>query len=122
MGSRPRCRETSPARWFARSRGAEGRRQQQRRSGRGGSCRARRRSYRQHGGLSAMKLKVQTLDAKAAGDIELNDEIFGLEPRADILFRVVNWQLANRRAPARAARERSEVARARNRTRLTSSH
>lgn len=58
-----------------------------------------------------MKLKVQTLDAKAAGDIELNDEIFGLEPRADILFRVVNWQLANRRAPARAARERSDVAR-----------
>src|SRR3546814_17618577 len=56
-----------------------------------------------------MKLKVQTLDAKAAGDIELNDEIFGLEPRADILFRVVNWQLANRRAPARAARERSDV-------------
>jgi len=58
-----------------------------------------------------MKLKVQTLDAASAGDIELNDEIFGLEPRADILFRVVNWQLANRRAPARAARERSDVAR-----------
>ena len=58
-----------------------------------------------------MKLKVQTLEAKAAGDIELNDEIFGLEPRGDILFRVVNWQLANRRAPARAARERSDVAR-----------
>src|SRR3546814_8653507 len=58
-----------------------------------------------------MKLKVQTLDAKAAGDIELNDELFGLEPRADILFRVVNWPLANRRAPARAARERSDVAR-----------
>lgn len=58
-----------------------------------------------------MKLKVQTLDATAAGDIELNDEIFGLEPRADILFRVVNWQLANRRGQARGARERSEVAR-----------
>lgn len=58
-----------------------------------------------------MKLKVQTLDATAAGEIELNDEVFGLEPRADILFRVVNWQLANRRAPARAARERSDVAR-----------
>src|SRR3546814_8225192 len=40
--------------------------------------------------------------------IELNDEIFGLEPRADILFRVVNWQLANRRGQARGARERSE--------------
>ena len=58
-----------------------------------------------------MKVKVQTLDAKAGGDIELNDEIFAVEPRADILHRVVTWQLVNRRAPARAARERSEVAR-----------
>ena len=58
-----------------------------------------------------MKVKVQTLDAKAGGDLELNDEIFGVEPRADILHRVVTWQLVNRRAPARAARERSDVAR-----------
>jgi len=58
-----------------------------------------------------MKVKVQTLDAKAAGDIELNDEIYGLEARADILHRVVTWQLANRRGYARAARERSDVAR-----------
>ncbi len=58
-----------------------------------------------------MKLKVQTLDAKAGGDIELNDEVFGVEPRADILHRVVTWQLENRRAPARAARERSDVSR-----------
>ena len=58
-----------------------------------------------------MKVKVQTLDAKAGGDIELNDEIFAVEPRADILHRVVTWQLINRRAPARAARERSDVAR-----------
>ena len=58
-----------------------------------------------------MKVKVQTLDAKAGGDLELNDEIFGVEPRADILHRVVTWQLVNRRAPARAARERSEVSR-----------
>src|SRR5688500_7138055 len=57
-----------------------------------------------------MKVKVQTLDAKAAGsDIDLNDEIFGVEPRADILHRVVTWQLVNRRGPARAARERSDV-------------
>jgi large subunit ribosomal protein L4 len=56
-----------------------------------------------------MKVKVQTLDAKAGGDIELNDEIFAVEPRADILHRVVTWQLVNRRAPARAARERSDV-------------
>jgi large subunit ribosomal protein L4 len=56
-----------------------------------------------------MKVKVQTLDAKTGGDIDLNDEIFGVEPRADILHRVVTWQLVNRRGPARAARERSEV-------------
>jgi large subunit ribosomal protein L4 len=58
-----------------------------------------------------MKVKVQTLDATSGGDIELKDDIFGLEPRADILHRVVTWQLVNRRAPARAARERSDVAR-----------
>src|SRR5574339_1311285 len=58
-----------------------------------------------------MKVKVQTLDTGKTGDIELKDEIFGVEPRADILHRVVTWQLINRRAPARAARERSDVAR-----------
>ena len=58
-----------------------------------------------------MKVKVQTLDAKAEGDIDLDDAIFAVEPRADILHRVVTWQLVNRRAPARAARERSDVAR-----------
>ena len=59
-----------------------------------------------------MKVKIQTLDGSTAkGDIELNDAIFGLEPRADILHRVVTWQLEKRRGPARAARERSEVAR-----------
>jgi large subunit ribosomal protein L4 len=58
-----------------------------------------------------MKVKVQTLDAKAGGDIQLDEAVFGIEPRADILHRVVTWQLTNRRAPARAARERSDVAR-----------
>jgi large subunit ribosomal protein L4 len=62
-----------------------------------------------------MKVKVQTLSdsgaAKTGGDIELNDEIFAVEPRADILHRVVTWQLEKRRGTARAARERSEVAR-----------
>ncbi len=58
-----------------------------------------------------MKLKVQTLDAKAKGDIELNDNVFGLEPRADILHRVIIWQLEKRRATARGTRERSDVAR-----------
>ena len=57
-----------------------------------------------------MKIKVQSLDGKGKGsDIELNDEVFGIEPRADILHRVVTWQLEKRRGTARAARERSEV-------------
>ena len=58
-----------------------------------------------------MKVKVQTLGGKAGSDIELNDDVFGLEPRADILHRVVTWQLEKRRGTARAARERSDVAR-----------
>ena len=60
-----------------------------------------------------MKVKVQTLDGKAAkdDDLELSDAVFGVEPRADILHRVVTWQLENRRGTARAARERSDVAR-----------
>ena len=59
-----------------------------------------------------MKVKVQTLDSKGKGsDIELNDEVFGVEPRADILHRVVTWQLEKRRGTARGARERSDVAR-----------
>ena len=58
-----------------------------------------------------MKVKVQKIDGKASGDIELNDDVFGLEPRADILHRVVTWQLENRRGTARPTRERSDVAR-----------
>ena len=58
-----------------------------------------------------MKVKVQSLDAGKGGDIERKDEIFGVEPRADILHRVVTWQLENRRGTARPTRERSDVAR-----------
>ena len=58
-----------------------------------------------------MKVKVQNLDGQASGDIELNDNVFGLEPRADILHRVITWQLEKRRAIARPTRERSDVAR-----------
>ncbi|WP_420145973.1 50S ribosomal protein L4 [Sphingobium sp.] len=58
-----------------------------------------------------MKVNVQTLDAAAAGELELNDDVFGLEPRADILHRVVTWQLEKRRGTARGTRERSDVAR-----------
>ncbi|MGB7419781.1 MAG: 50S ribosomal protein L4 [Erythrobacter sp.] len=62
-----------------------------------------------------MKVKVQKIDGKAVSgdgsDIELNDDVFGVEPRADILHRVVTWQLENRRGTARPTRERSDVAR-----------
>lgn len=58
-----------------------------------------------------MKLAVKTLDGGSAGDVELNEVLFGAPLRKDILFRVINWQLANRRAPAREARQRSDVAR-----------
>ncbi|MCL6251698.1 50S ribosomal protein L4 [Altererythrobacter sp. KTW20L] len=58
-----------------------------------------------------MKVKVQKIDGKASGDIDLSDTVFGVEPRADILHRIVTWQLENRRGIARATRERSDVAR-----------
>jgi large subunit ribosomal protein L4 len=59
-----------------------------------------------------VKVKVLNLDGSVAkADIELSDAVFGVEPRADILHRVVTWQLENRRGTARAARERSDVAR-----------
>jgi large subunit ribosomal protein L4 len=58
-----------------------------------------------------VKVQVLNLDGSAAGDVELADDVFGLEPRADILHRVVTWQLENRRGTARGARERSDVAR-----------
>ena len=44
-----------------------------------------------------MKLNVKTLDNKAAGDITVDDAVFAVAPRADLLARVVKWQLAKRR-------------------------
>ncbi|WND02792.1 50S ribosomal protein L4 [Temperatibacter marinus] len=58
-----------------------------------------------------MKQQVLTLDAKKSGDIELNDAVFGVDVRADILHRVVNWQLAKRRAGTHAVKFRSDIAR-----------
>ncbi len=58
-----------------------------------------------------MKVEVKTLSGDSAGELELNPELFGLEPRADILHRVVTWQLEKRRGIARAAKERSDVRR-----------
>lgn len=56
-----------------------------------------------------MKAIVKTLSGDEVGSIELKDDIFGLEPRADILHRVVNWQLAKRRAGTHKTLTRAEV-------------
>jgi len=55
-----------------------------------------------------MKLRVTTLSAEDVGEVELPDDIFGLEPRKDILHRVVRWQLAKRRQGTHKAKTRSE--------------
>ncbi|MCC5985557.1 MAG: 50S ribosomal protein L4 [Rhodobacteraceae bacterium] len=56
-----------------------------------------------------MKLDVITLDAAPAGEVELNEAIFGLEPRADILHRVVRWQRAKAQAGTHKVKTRSET-------------
>jgi len=56
-----------------------------------------------------MKTKVLNLDNKAAGDVELNDAIYGLEPRADLIQRVVVWQLAKRRSGQHQVQTRGEI-------------
>ncbi|WP_372929380.1 50S ribosomal protein L4 [Methyloceanibacter sp.] len=56
-----------------------------------------------------MKADVTTLDAKKAGTIELSDDVFGLEPRADLLHRMVRYQLAARRRGTVAVKDRSEI-------------
>jgi large subunit ribosomal protein L4 len=56
-----------------------------------------------------MKLKVRNLDNQEVGDIELADAIFGLPLRGDILARVVNWQLAKRRAGTHKTKGISEI-------------
>lgn len=56
-----------------------------------------------------MKVEVKNLSNKAASKIELDDGVFGLKPRRDILARVVNWQLAKRRAGTHKTRTVSEI-------------
>ncbi len=56
-----------------------------------------------------MKADVLKLDGSKAGEIELKKDIFGLKPRADILHRVVTWQLAKRRAGTHAVKFRSDI-------------
>lgn len=56
-----------------------------------------------------MELQVKTLEGGAAGSITVSDEIFGLDPRTDLIHRVVRWQLAKRQAGTHKALGRSEV-------------
>ena len=56
-----------------------------------------------------MDMKITTLDGKEAGSATLSDEIFGLEPRADLIQRCVNWQLAKRQRGTHKTKDRSEI-------------
>jgi large subunit ribosomal protein L4 len=56
-----------------------------------------------------MKLTMRNLDNQEVGDIELADEVFGLPVRRDVLARVVNWQLARRRAGTHKAKGISDI-------------
>ena len=56
-----------------------------------------------------MQVPVITLDNGSAGDIELPEALFGAEPRADIMARVVHWQLAKRRAGTHKVKGMGEV-------------
>lgn len=60
-----------------------------------------------------MKLDITTLEGKSAGSVELSDTVFGLEPRADLLARMVRYQLAKRRAGTHKSKGRSEIDRTR---------
>ena len=56
-----------------------------------------------------MKLDVKTLAGEKSGSVELNDSIFGNEPRADILHRMIRYQLAKRRSGTHQTQERGDV-------------
>ena len=56
-----------------------------------------------------MKIDITSIDGSAAGSLELDDAIFGLEPRADIIARMVRWQLAKRQAGDHKTLGRAEI-------------
>src|SRR5215218_10690705 len=56
-----------------------------------------------------MKIDISTFDGGNSGSVELNEAIFGLEPRADLLARCVRWQLAKRQAGTHAVKNRSLI-------------
>ena len=56
-----------------------------------------------------MKLQVVKLDGTVSGDIELNDSVFGVEPKTECMADVVRWQLARRQAGTHAVKGRSDI-------------
>jgi large subunit ribosomal protein L4 len=58
-----------------------------------------------------MKIDIKSLDGNAAGSLDLSDDIFGLEPRVDLIHRIIRWQLAKRRAGTHKVKNRAEIAR-----------
>ena len=56
-----------------------------------------------------MKIKSLNLDSKSTKDINLNEQVFGVKPREDIIARVIRWQLAKRRMGNHSVQSRSDV-------------
>jgi len=56
-----------------------------------------------------VKIDITSFDGQAAGSIELSDEVFGLEPREDLIARMIRWQLAKRRAGTHAVKNRADI-------------
>jgi large subunit ribosomal protein L4 len=57
-----------------------------------------------------MKIQVKNLDNKDVGEIELDDAVFGVDVREDLIFRAINWQLAKRRSGNHKTKGISEIA------------
>ncbi len=56
-----------------------------------------------------MKIDIMSLEGSSSGSVELNDEIFGLEPREDLIARMIRYQLAKRRAGTHAVKNRADI-------------
>ena len=56
-----------------------------------------------------MRADIIKIDGKKAGNISLKDDIFNIEPREDIMSRVINWQLSKRRVGSHSVLSRSEI-------------
>src|SRR3982751_5673077 len=70
---------------------------------------SKRRQLRPSRRVREMELKVTTLESKEAGSVQLSDEIFGLDPRKDIIARCVQWQLNKRQAGNHKTQGRADV-------------